>query len=277
MATPTERRRRQAETFAAELDLADGDALYRGAMAAWSNLGSGVSFDHALSVAGVTLAAAQQATWAKCRHCHAAVYQVEGKWAARPAGGQPVMFCPEDPGGHEPAPGDGLRSFQLSSDPIRYGSRSQLMREVIETDPHGRRSVIGIVADDHSFGVCDLLRRVYGLGREDLAAGRGTEKARHLLLAVDAAARLYAREEGGKCEDYARGQAAMIAELFGLPSRPEVRDAIEATITGPDAGPRDVLAGAADEPGTGWNARGAALRIGLAAADHLRGETGGRA
>jgi hypothetical protein len=234
--TPTERRRGQAARFAGQLGLSDGDALYRGAMAAWSNLGSGVNFDHALSVAGVTLAAAQQASWRKCRHCHAAIYEVDGRWANRPAGGQPAFACIEHlGGGHEPAPGNGRRSFQLNSGPIRYGHGKQLMREVIQTDPAGQRSVFAVVPDSHALDIWELLDRVYDRGREDLAAERAAEDElaaeRYdlaLSRAVSTARELYARDEPGGCEDYARGQAALIAATFGLDQdRDVIADVIE--------------------------------------------------
>jgi hypothetical protein len=58
--TPTEYRKLTAANFGAQLGL-DPDELYEGAMAAWSNLNPDrVPFDHALSVAGVALRAAQE-------------------------------------------------------------------------------------------------------------------------------------------------------------------------------------------------------------------------
>lgn len=58
--TPTQARKDQAASFATQLGL-DPDELYEGAVAAWSNLNpQSVLFSHALSVAGVTLRAAQE-------------------------------------------------------------------------------------------------------------------------------------------------------------------------------------------------------------------------
>lgn len=58
MTTPAELRKDQARRFGAQLGI-DGGALYRAAMASWSNLGpQSVTFDRALSVAGVALKAA---------------------------------------------------------------------------------------------------------------------------------------------------------------------------------------------------------------------------
>lgn len=168
--TPTEYRQDQADRFAAGLGLDDGDALYRAAIAAWGNLNPQIfTFEGALSVAGVALAAARQAGWRKCRHCHSAIYQDVRQWAARPAGGQPVMFCPENQAGHEPEDGDGQRRFTLAADPVRYGHDRALMREVIEIDPAGRRSVLAVVPDSHAFDIQQLLGRVYDTGRQDAA------------------------------------------------------------------------------------------------------------
>jgi hypothetical protein len=56
--TITEVRQASAQRFADKLGL-DGEALYRAALAAWSNLNpQSVPFDHALSVAAVALKAA---------------------------------------------------------------------------------------------------------------------------------------------------------------------------------------------------------------------------
>jgi hypothetical protein len=58
--TPSELRKDQARRFGAQLGI-DGGALYRAAMASWSNLGpQSVTFDRALSVAGAALKAANE-------------------------------------------------------------------------------------------------------------------------------------------------------------------------------------------------------------------------
>jgi hypothetical protein len=58
MADVDSMRREQASRFAAQLGI-DGNALYRAAMAVWSNLNPQThSFDQALSLAGAALATA---------------------------------------------------------------------------------------------------------------------------------------------------------------------------------------------------------------------------
>jgi hypothetical protein len=249
--TPTEHRKQAAASFAAQLGI-DPAALYEGAIAAWSNLNpQSVPFEHALSVAGVVLRAARdvpRASWRKCRYCHADIVSQGPRpdWAAAEPGPHPALFCPEAPGArnpepvdrlpaHEPMPGDGRRTFQLNSDPIKYGHGKQLMREVIQTDPDGRRSVLAVIPDQHSFDTWELLGRVYDQGREDLAAERAIDAdadASH-HRAVTAARELYAAEEGGQCEDYARGMAALIARLLGG-DRDEIEAAIERLPEGVD-------------------------------------------
>jgi hypothetical protein len=59
MSTPTQHRKDEAARFAAQLGL-DGDELFAGAMAAWSNLNpQTVTFTRALSVAGAVLVGAR--------------------------------------------------------------------------------------------------------------------------------------------------------------------------------------------------------------------------
>ena len=251
------------------LGVADGQALRRLAAGLGLRFPPGVSnAAEAEEAIRAALTAEPARTWRRCRHCHADITERGAEWEARLdlIGGRAPNYCPENGGGHEPSDGDGQRSFQLAREPVRYGHGNQLMREVIETDPKGRRSVFAAVPDSHAFDIWELLGRVYGLGREDLAAERAGEDqaaAERYDAALDramtTAAELYAADEPGGCEDYARGQAALIAAAFGIPGK---QDQIEAAITGDPF-----------RSGAGWNPRGAVLRIGLAAADHLRGET----
>lgn len=230
--TKTEARRQQAARFAEQLGV-DPAALFAGAMAAWSNLNpQTVSFEQALSVAGVVLAADRTGdkTWRTCRWCHADI-TAQGPmpdWAAAETGRHPALFCPEarPPAGrlplHEPVPGTGQRSYILAAAPELHGHGKTLMREVIETDPAGRRSVFAVVPDACALDILEALRHVSDYGRENLAAERYDIA---LTRAIETARALYARDEDRQCEDYARGQAALIAATFGRDIA-EIEDAI---------------------------------------------------
>jgi hypothetical protein len=184
-------RQQQAGRFAELIGLAPDD-LFRGAMAAWSNLGPQVtSFDRALSVAAVVLTAAPMtadpvtakvpavaATWRRCGHCHKDIVAQGPRpdWAAVEPGPHPALFCPEARGDqfpvHEPAEGTGQRSFILAAGP-GHRDGTVPMREVIEIDPAGQRSVFAVVPASHALELLDTFGRLYTYGREDRAAVDG--------------------------------------------------------------------------------------------------------
>jgi hypothetical protein len=127
---------------------------------------------------------------------------------------------------------------QQAGDQVTAPTLAALVHRGLARKGHGGTRTVYRLAEPGVTRARQLTAERDGTAAADNAAAWDKELAR----AIAGARELYARDEPGGCEDYARGLAAMIARNFGIPHR---RDGIEDAITGGHADPG---------PGTGMHA-----------------------